>query len=428
MSQSPQKLSVIKMNSQFYVIFPIGVLVIVYFHSVHSQGLCLDGKTPFKSEVGSSFCSMYENYGCCGENENADLSIKFTRLANSVPSHLWRNCSSYAKTFLCQLCSPWAAFQHEAVTDEAFESIPRKFPGLCKDFCYKFYDECKDLVKYYIEVVEDKPTPTKDSQKLLAAAEESVDAFCKMVELQDNKYCYPDLINMTNVKTGFLKKPDSGTMPHSVNRMQKTDFLKEPNSGTISHLVTRMQMNAGPVNRPQQVPKTHFIQNSFIERRLFSRPENKARVKKRAADDVNCLCVEKIASKLRMPVFLRNANDGSNRLFIGEQIGVIHIYYPDGTQVKEPFLDITSRVKKMTSIEQGMTGMAFHPNFKSNGYFYVYFSTPKDKSKVNHYSNVGEFKVSSKDINKADPDYFRLVFQIPQPKGVHNGGEVGFYT
>ena len=161
---------------------------------------------------------------------------------------------------------------------------------------------------------------------------------------------------------------------------------------------------------------------------FFSPPANKTRVKKRAADDVDCLCVEKIASKLRMPLFLKNANDGSNRLFIGEQIGVIHIYYTDGTKLKKPFLDISSRVKKMTSIEQGMTGMAFHPNFKSNGYFYVYFSTPKGKSKVNHFSNVGEFRVSSKDVNKADPDYFRLILQIPQPYSVHNGGEVNFYT
>ena len=74
-------------------------------------------------------------------------------------------------------------------------------------------------------------------------------------------------------------------------------------------------------------------------------------------------------SGLTQPVFIANAGDGSNRLFIVERTGRIWIF-ADGTLLPSPFLDIHSIVNSSGS-EQGLLTLAFHPNYQANGQFYI---------------------------------------------------------
>ena len=138
-----------------------------------------------------------------------------------------------------------------------------------------------------------------------------------------------------------------------------------------------------------------------------------------------CLCVEEIANGLQLPVSLVHANDGSNRIFVAEQHGVVNIFYPNGTKLPEPFIDVSSRIGILPrGSETGVADIVFHPNVKSNGLFYMLFSTPEKNKYVDHQSNLVEFKVSATDENKADPDYSRLLLRIAQPKGSHNANQV----
>ena len=150
-----------------------------------------------------------------------------------------------------------------------------------------------------------------------------------------------------------------------------------------------------------------------------------------SAQNVNkdgCLCLEEIANKLRLPVSLVNANDGSNRIFVAEQYGAVNVLYPNGTKLDEPLIDISSRIGGLAKVsEEGVGDIAFHPNFASNGLFYMLFSTPEKKKGVDHYSNLGEFKISAKDANKADPDYFRLLLKFPEQGWAHNAERVGIF-
>ena len=141
-----------------------------------------------------------------------------------------------------------------------------------------------------------------------------------------------------------------------------------------------------------------------------------------------CLCLEEIADKLRLPVSLANANDGSNRIFVAEQYGVVNILFPNGTKLNEPLIDISERIGKLAKVsEEGIGDIAFHPDFASNGLFYMLFSTPEKKENADHYSNLAEFKISANDVNKADPDYFRLLLKIPEAGWKHNAEKVGNY-
>lgn len=124
-----------------------------------------------------------------------------------------------------------------------------------------------------------------------------------------------------------------------------------------------------------------------------------------------------VVSGLTLPIGLTSANDGSGRLFIIEQPGRILIY--DGAELLgTPFLDIQDRVGTQGS-EQGLLGLAFHPEYEVNGYFYVNY-TDKNGATV-----VSRFQVST-NPNLADPETEFRVLSFAQPYRNHNGGQILF--
>ena len=110
--------------------------------------------------------------------------------------------------------------------------------------------------------------------------------------------------------------------------------------------------------------------------------------------DLGCVCVKPLATGLRNPLSATHSGDGSGRLFIIEQIGTIRILTANNTLLTRPFLDIQSQILISTrrGDERGLLGLAFHPNYRNNGKFYVYYSTSISGS---HNSRLSEFTVSS---------------------------------
>ncbi len=128
-----------------------------------------------------------------------------------------------------------------------------------------------------------------------------------------------------------------------------------------------------------------------------------------------------VATGLVDPINVANAGDGSNRLFIIERVGPIRIMTPEGEVLETPFLDLTNTVKT-DFLEQGLLGLAFHPDYANNGRFFVYYS---DYS-TNGAHTLAEYTVSADDPNVADPLSVRILFQIPDPYFNHNGGTIHF--
>ena len=119
-------------------------------------------------------------------------------------------------------------------------------------------------------------------------------------------------------------------------------------------------------------------------------------------------------------VAVRNANDGSGRLFVVERAGTIEIFSPTDGPLGIPFLDIQSDVD--TFFEGGLLGLAFHPDFTNNRYFYVYYT--RDGSPLE--TVVERFTVFAGDPNQADMSSRREIFTLAQPAGNHNGGDIHF--
>lgn len=125
-----------------------------------------------------------------------------------------------------------------------------------------------------------------------------------------------------------------------------------------------------------------------------------------------------VVEGLRSPVGIAHAGDGSGRLFILEQQGAIRIVQ-EGRLVPEPFLDISPRVNSSGN-EQGLLGLAFHPRFSENGYFYINYTERQG------HTVIARFQAWPTNAERADPaSEMRLLF-IPQPYPNHNGGGMAF--
>jgi glucose/arabinose dehydrogenase len=132
-----------------------------------------------------------------------------------------------------------------------------------------------------------------------------------------------------------------------------------------------------------------------------------------------------IASDIESPVGMATPLDGSNRIFIIEQTGTIRII-KNGKLLEAPFLDVSSKIEKLSGMysEKGLLGLAFHPGYKNNGKFYVYYSAPTAIQGMDNKSVIAEYSVSP------NPDAAnttgRIILEIEEPESNHNGGQLAF--
>ena len=124
-----------------------------------------------------------------------------------------------------------------------------------------------------------------------------------------------------------------------------------------------------------------------------------------------------ISDGFSSPVDITHAGD--ERLFIVEKEGKIQISSKDGVVNETPFLDITDRVSNNAS-ERGLLGLAFHPDYAVNGYFYVNYTDEGGDT------NVSRFSVSADNADVADKDSEAILFEVEQPRGNHNAGDLCF--
>ncbi|WAR20388.1 HIPL2-like protein [Mya arenaria] len=349
MGRACRKLNVIWCSGLLFLVLIVAKI------KCHPQ--CLDSRPPFKG-TGLTFCSQYQDYGCCTSQDDVQLKERYDRIQQLIPpenQQIWTDCSEYAKTFVCQECSPYAAhiFDAEQTTKDIVVK-PRAFPGLCKNYCSTFYQKCKDFVKYYMD--EAGSGYMEEALRLTEALSSQMEFCTNGTKLIDNDYCFPELL-------------------------------------------TNPILNG----------------NITIEK----------------VTQEGCLCLEPMSTVFyRNPIFLKHANDSSKRMFVGEQIGLVHIMYPDGRVLEEPFLDLTYDIKTTSSKgdERGMLGMAFHPNYINNGLFYIYYSThisdyEQIQSGADHKIRIEEFKVRDDNPNSVNTSYSRVILEVYEPYWNHNGGE-----
>ena len=122
-----------------------------------------------------------------------------------------------------------------------------------------------------------------------------------------------------------------------------------------------------------------------------------------------------IASGLNRPVDIQPANDDSGKIFIIEKYGVIRVF-ENGQLLESPFLNIDDRVNDSGN-EMGLLGLAFHPDYEQNGFFYVNYTGDGGDTRISRFQASGDI---------ADPNSEKVLLIIEQPYPNHNGGALAF--
>ncbi|PYE51828.1 glucose/arabinose dehydrogenase [Deinococcus yavapaiensis KR-236] len=124
--------------------------------------------------------------------------------------------------------------------------------------------------------------------------------------------------------------------------------------------------------------------------------------------------LNRVAGGLQQPLDVQNARDGSGRLFVVEQGGLVRVV--QGGQVsKEPFLDVRDLTR--AGGERGLLGLAFDPNFKANGRFFVNYTDVNGNTVIARYTARGD---------RADTNSATVLLRVAQPYANHNGGGLAF--
>ncbi len=131
------------------------------------------------------------------------------------------------------------------------------------------------------------------------------------------------------------------------------------------------------------------------------------------------LSLQPYITGLNSPIYLTNAGDGTNRLFIIERAGRIKIYDQNtGQLLSGNYLNISGSTT--STGERGLLGMAFHPNYAANGYFYVNYTNNSGNTVISRFTR------STGNANQADPTSELIILTVNQPASNHNAGDLAF--
>jgi len=141
--------------------------------------------------------------------------------------------------------------------------------------------------------------------------------------------------------------------------------------------------------------------------------------------------LEVITGGLTSPVALIPVNEGRHRLFVVDQTGLIWIL-SGKRRLETPFLDLRLRVVELNSFydERGLLGLAFHPDYVTNGHFYVSYSASLraglSPTEWDHTTYISEFTVSKDNPNLADPESERVILALDKPGYNYEAGHIAF--
>src|SRR6266699_3315141 len=116
----------------------------------------------------------------------------------------------------------------------------------------------------------------------------------------------------------------------------------------------------------------------------------------RATEGTPGIGLKSVAEGFTSPTALLTLDDGSGRLLVADQIGVVSVLSKDGAKAEQPFFDVRSRLTKLKDAfdERGLLGLALHPRFKESRKVYMAYSAPLRPSAPQDWFNAPDFKAS----------------------------------
>ncbi|XP_008289183.1 HHIP-like protein 1 [Stegastes partitus] len=173
--------------------------------SCHPQ--CLDYKPPFQPHQPLLFCKEYSKFGCCDVVKDEEISRRFYNIMDNFDHSGYVTCGRYIRSILCQECSPYAAHLYD--TEDANTPM-RIVPGLCGDYCYDYWHQCR----YTLGLLLEDSGSLQQFANLTAMIEEDRKKFCDFLELKDKQYCYPNVLTNAelNANLGLVREDPKGCL------------------------------------------------------------------------------------------------------------------------------------------------------------------------------------------------------------------------
>uniref|UniRef100_A0A665UJL7 Si:ch211-136a13.1 n=1 Tax=Echeneis naucrates TaxID=173247 RepID=A0A665UJL7_ECHNA len=168
---------------------------------------CLDYKPPFEPQQPLVFCKEYSKFGCCDLEKDEQISVRFYSIMENFDHSGFITCGKYIRNILCQECSPYAAHLYDA---EDANTPMRILPGLCGDYCYNYWHQCR----YTLSLLLENMGSPQQLSNLTAAIEEDRRRFCDLLELKDKQYCYPNVLTNAelNANLGLMREDPEGCL------------------------------------------------------------------------------------------------------------------------------------------------------------------------------------------------------------------------
>ena len=138
-----------------------------------------------------------------------------------------------------------------------------------------------------------------------------------------------------------------------------------------------------------------------------------------------------LAEGFAAPIVLTSLADGSGRLVLADQAGVVYVLNREGKRLEKPMLDLRSKIVTIHAgmDERGILGLALHPQFKANRKFYVVYSVPLragGPAEWDHTMRLSEFRSANNEYAVANVDSERVLLEIDEPDWNHNSGRIAF--
>ena len=162
------------------------------------QPLCLDHKPPFEVKKGLPFCSKYQTFGCCTQDQVLEIKKKYDQIEQTLNDRNLYHCKGYLKEILCSQCSPYSAHMFDSFNGKERKAIP----GLCDKYCDGFYRICSGILR-----------DLSTDEVLLQSISEQT--FCSNYsDISNETFCFSDLENnlLLNMEISTIKTTSVGCM------------------------------------------------------------------------------------------------------------------------------------------------------------------------------------------------------------------------
>uniref|UniRef100_A0A8C5QK20 SRCR domain-containing protein n=1 Tax=Leptobrachium leishanense TaxID=445787 RepID=A0A8C5QK20_9ANUR len=181
------------------VALSLWALLVVVARQASGHPQCLDYKPPFQPSKPVAFCSAYSDFGCCDTAQDAAIASRYRYLAEFLDHTGVNVCGGFIQDILCQECSPYAAHLYDA---EDANTPVRELPGLCGNYCMEFWYRCRSMLGLLLE------------DRDVSAMEADVDKFCRFLTLDDDNYCYPNVLTNAELNSGLgnVKEDEEGCL------------------------------------------------------------------------------------------------------------------------------------------------------------------------------------------------------------------------